>query len=551
MTTSQTDVKSQIIELSTKAFETFCEDISGMFDVSMQCTQQESCTETVKGLKKRFKKLVAVNSIKSEGALDGNFQIVFDKEGLFTLAGVVVTLPEQQVLDNIKQSSTKEAEDMSDAVGEAGNMLVASWDKVFLKGLEGHGHFTQTNTFIGNPWGNPGEKIGLAKDEEFLFVSYEMTIESYPAFNCGIIFPKTIFGETPVSDAEPATSEGEKVQEEAKDKQYAVEKADSKEAAEAEAEQQTSDENQAEAKEPVAEGTAEAETKQEAPDENQAEAEEPVAEESAEAETERESSDENPTEAEEPVAKKTVEAKTEQEAPDENQAEAEEPVAEESAGDRAENEQKTADENQAEAETEPEEISESAEPTAVVEPAAGPVSETIQRMTGSSADLPSGIDLASSEMCAKDIMQKEVLWGNVDDSVQQALTKMQQADAGYMMVGTEGSLEGIVSTFDIAAALSVYLKPMFAKWRRPIDDATLQIKIKWIMTRPVHTINPDASLTVIMENMRQSGLHCLPVADQQGKIAGLVTAFDIFEALLNASSDISTKGKTPQAPSLV
>ena len=501
MTTSQTDVKSQIIELSTKAFETFCEDISGMFDVSMQCTQQESCTETVKGLKKRFKKLAAVNSIKSEGALDGNFQIVFDKEGLFTLAGVVVTLPEQQVLDNIKQSSTKEAEDMSDAVGEAGNMLVASWDKVFLKGLEGHGHFTQTNTFIGNPWGNPGEKIGLAKDEEFLFVSYEMTIESYPAFNCGIIFPKTIFGETPVSDAEPATSEGEKVQEEAKDKQYAVEKADSKEAAEAEAEQQTSDENQAEAKEPVAEGTAEAETKQEAPDENQ--------------------------------------------------AEAEEPVAEESAGDRAENEQKTADENQAEAETEPEEISESAEPTAVVEPAAGPVSETIQRMTGSSADLPSGIDLASSEMCAKDIMQKEVLWGNVDDSVQQALTKMQQADAGYMMVGTEGSLEGIVSTFDIAAALSVYLKPMFAKWRRPIDDATLQIKIKWIMTRPVHTINPDASLTVIMENMRQSGLHCLPVADQQGKIAGLVTAFDIFEALLNASSDISTKGKTPQAPSLV
>jgi CBS-domain-containing membrane protein len=154
-------------------------------------------------------------------------------------------------------------------------------------------------------------------------------------------------------------------------------------------------------------------------------------------------------------------------------------------------------------------------------------------------------------MCAKDIMQKEVLWGNADDSVQQALTKMQQADAGYMMVGKEGSIEGIVSTFDIAAALSVYLKPMFAKWRRPIDDATLQIKIKWIMTRPVCTIKPDTSVAAIMENMRQSGLCCLPVADQKGNVDGLVTVFDIFKALLNTDSGSSTAGKTPQAPSLV
>ena len=148
-------------------------------------------------------------------------------------------------------------------------------------------------------------------------------------------------------------------------------------------------------------------------------------------------------------------------------------------------------------------------------------------------------------------MQKEVLWGNADDSVQQALTKMQQADAGYMIVGTEGLLEGIVSKSDIAATLSVYLKPMFAKWRRPIDDATLQIKIKWMMTRPVYTIKPDTSLAAIMENMRQSGIRCLPVVDRQDKVAGLVTVFDIFKALLNTDSDISTTGKTPQAPSAV
>jgi CBS domain containing-hemolysin-like protein len=53
-----------------------------------------------------------------------------------------------------------------------------------------------------------------------------------------------------------------------------------------------------------------------------------------------------------------------------------------------------------------------------------------------------------------------------------------------------------------------------------------------------------------MENMRQSGLRCLPVVDQQGDVAGLVTVFDIFEALLNTGSGVSTAGKTPQAPQL-
>lgn len=447
MATPKTDVKSQTIELSTEAFKTFCEDISGMFSVEMKCSQQKSCDETIKGLSKRFKELVAVNSIKSEGALDGNFQIVFDKEGLFTLAGIIVMLPKQKILASRQHGSLKEAEGVSDAIGEAGNMFVGSWDRIFRENLEGHGHFVQTNTFIGNPWDNPEEKIDMAGDEEFLFVPCEITIGSYPTFNCGVIFPKTIFSDTSVSNANPTAPEDEKSQEKPKDPQDA--------------------------------------------------AEQPV-------EADQETSGENQTEDEEPVSKEVDKVKSEPKSP-----------------------------------------------TDGTEPATGPVSETIQKMAQSSAGLPGGTSSVSLTMAAKDIMQKKVLWGNADDSVQQALTKMQQADVGYMLVGTDGQLEGIVSTFDIAAALSVYLKPMFAKWRRPIDDATLQIKIKWIMTRPVRTIKPDTSLTATMENMRQFGLRCLPVTDQHGNVAGLVTVFDIFNALLNTDSDLSTAGKTHQAPSLV
>lgn len=190
-----------------------------------------------------------------------------------------------------------------------------------------------------------------------------------------------------------------------------------------------------------------------------------------------------------------------------------------------------------------------------------PVSETIRKMTSSPANLPGDDTLTSkkkpptdsthsSTISAKDIMQKNILWASPDDTVQHALTNMQQHDTGYMMVGTDGSLEGILSKSDITGAISPYLRPIFAKWQRPIDEASLQIKIKWIMTRPVQTITPDTPIEQIMENICQFGHRALPVVDQQGKVHGLVTVFDIFQTVLKTNSNLSTVGKVNQAPPL-
>ncbi|KKK95016.1 hypothetical protein LCGC14_2677050 [marine sediment metagenome] len=135
-------------------------------------------------------------------------------------------------------------------------------------------------------------------------------------------------------------------------------------------------------------------------------------------------------------------------------------------------------------------------------------------------------------ICAKDIMRKNVAWGSSDDSVQQALIKIEQHNANYMIVGQNGVPEGIISKSDLTGALSPYLRPIFAKWRRPLDDATLQIKVKWVMSRPVHTIRPEIPLGTVMENMQLFGQRVLPVMDQQGEIQGLITPFEIFKALI-------------------
>jgi len=166
-------------------------------------------------------------------------------------------------------------------------------------------------------------------------------------------------------------------------------------------------------------------------------------------------------------------------------------------------------------------------------------------MAQSSAVPPGEQSLTTLALCAKDIMQKVIVWGSPDDSVQQTFAKMQQYDTGYMMVGQDGVLEGIVSKTDLTGAISPYLRPIFAKWRRPLDDATLQIRIKWIMSRPVRTIKPETSLETIMENMRQLGVLCLPVVDQQGKVQGLVAEVNIFKALLKlkSSTNTSTSGE--------
>jgi len=172
-----------------------------------------------------------------------------------------------------------------------------------------------------------------------------------------------------------------------------------------------------------------------------------------------------------------------------------------------------------------------------------PVSEEIQKMTGSPADSTSEptppeeqqeikTTNAPLTIYAKDIMQKEVLWSAPDDNVQQTLTKIKQHGTGYVMVGQDKIPQGIVTKSDLTAASSPYLRPEFAQWRRPSDDASLKIRIKWIMSGSVNTISTEMPIAEIMENMCQSGKRALPVVDQQGKVQGLVTVFDVFKGLL-------------------
>jgi len=564
MTATQTEIQSRVIGLSAEAFETFCNDVSGMFGVSMKCVQQDSCTDTIDSLKKHFQELTAVTLIQAKGVLNGTLQLLFDQQGLFIL-GNLMTMPErmasflekavgsQKIAENIKSGSLKEAKEMSDAVAEVGNLMVGSWDRVFRKELDKHEHFKQISTFIGNLWDKPEQDVGLASDEELLFVLYKMTAGSYPAFTCGAIFPKAVF-----SDAETE----EKIRAEARAKVLA----EAGEKARAEAEEKA----KAKAKEKPSEAEtrarieAEERAKVEAEMKAKAQAEEKTNDEdgiTCSAETKEiplhQSTGENNVTQEENAEKQVSETASEQtgpvtgEKPNVSNTEEAERAGEYSA-------RKTFVEPAA-SETHAEKVVETDKADSVDDQKAftqncklkkPAVSEFIQKMIQSPAVLPGESDQMSLAICAQDIMRKDVVWSSGDDSIQQVLTKMQQAETAYILVGTDERLEGIISKSDITGAVSIYLRPIFAKWRRPVDDATLQIRVKWIMTRPVRTIRPETSLAQIMDNICRFSQRALPVVDQQGKVRGLVTVFDIFQAFLSGSANISCTGKPRQSPPL-
>lgn len=501
-----TDIVSRIAELSDSAFSAFCEDIGGMFGVEMRCDRKGAEVSTVPKLRDQFKKLTAVHLTKATGALNGTFQLVFDQVGLFVLSGVVVMLPESRILEEAKRGSIEDATNMQDAAREVGNLLVGSWDRVFREDCPGHEHFVKTTTVLGKPWEKP-EQIELKADTEVVVVVYEMTVEPYPSFKCAVVVPCAVldgFGEAKTAGADPQPAE-------------------------------TSCPGPAEASQAPAQGPApvqvppgpaagerpapEFHTAMEGVEQDKSQGSGPGAQEPSQ---------------ESPAPKGVPDAAVKTPPADSF------PVSQASA--------------QGSGFIPPGKRSLLVDAGMLPSELAGGASRGAGFTFLDAAYIQSQPQAGLAEflgLSAAEVMKKEVVWAGPEDTVQDVIAKMQQHNVGYVLIGVNGVLEGLVSGSNIMGAVSLYLRPMFAKWRRPQDDATLGVKVKWIMSRPVRTIRPDATVAAMIETMRRCGGRCLPVVDAKGAVQGMVTVFDILLRILESDKSISFKGGPPQAPPLL
>ena len=542
MAQSQVELESLTTELTAGAFDAFTKDISSMLDTAVGVEQLDIAAGTTKQLKNTYKKLTAVCSVKAEGALKGRFQVIFGTEGLFTLAGKFAKQSKQTIMKNRRTGTKTKANKLADAVAEATNLMVAAWDRVFLEEMPGHKHFVLGDTFIGNPWVKSKENIGLDSETELVIITLEMTIEPLPAFKCGVIYPKSMF--EPSTDNTTTSAESAEHAADAESGQDAEPPAEKTPAEEVPAQDATEepagdDQTDTDNGKPKAAAEASAEDKSnlEVSAAEDTTASEPVAEESS---SEQSGADQPATDA--------SETEQSQSGPETSAEETDQPPEAQEVSPQ----QEPASEDQTNTFEEQNEQKEASEPQQQ-ECQGGPVTDAIARMTGSEALLPGQCADCSAiltGLTAKNVMTTDIVWAAPDETVEQLFDKMQQNDTAYLLIGENRHLEGIVSRSDIRGAMSPYLQSMFSKWRTSMDIATLQIKAQWIMSRPVRTVRPDAKLSSVMQVMNEHGGRCMPVSDEEGKVYGIITVFDIFAALLtcdcSTSTSTGTSGSSPK-----
>jgi CBS domain-containing protein len=139
------------------------------------------------------------------------------------------------------------------------------------------------------------------------------------------------------------------------------------------------------------------------------------------------------------------------------------------------------------------------------------------------------------------------VWIDPDASIQQAILLMQQHNTSYLLAGKNEQLEGILSRSDTAAAISPYTKSVFAHYRRPQDDATFQIRVKWFVSRPVRAVRPETPLWAAIDMLCKYAIRCLVILDSQQRVTGLITVFDIFKKMLSTDGS-SLAGQISQPP---
>lgn len=178
--------------LAHAAMLDFCKGYQWMFEKSFSCSPAGSERVTGAQLKKNFDGIIAVNTIVYAGAGTGTFLILFDQASLFSLGGVTVMLPQARIKDDCKNGKEAAAIALSDAVGEVGNLLAGSFNKVLRDGcpaVEGLGPHITLRLRLPVPVGKVGLDLDPAVQAYHVF-SYQMQMAGLDPFCLRVVFPE-------------------------------------------------------------------------------------------------------------------------------------------------------------------------------------------------------------------------------------------------------------------------------------------------------------------------------------------------------------------------
>jgi|GEM_PF-6917795 len=403
-----TDIQTRLIDLTSRSLERFCEKTTQAYGTAVECAFENAAVQKASWLQKQLRELAAISTIDSKGVIPGQFKLTFDRKGLFSLAGLILMLPERQVAAMINRGELRDSRDSAGAITEAASLIAQTFEEEVDEVMGNEGKFARVNTAICDPQTEGQKELGMDPNEEAFCIRHSMIISSHGPFTTMVVFPISMLNKEDI----PAEAAAEDV------------------------------------------------------------SNEEVASESTDTSPET-ANEEGPTAAEAEVAT--------------------EPAEETGAKPAAE---------------------ETFEPIATVAP--------------------------EDARYAADIMQRRMLWVGEEDTVGSVLKQMATAGIGYALVGSNGKPSGILSGHDLAAAVSPYLKPVLSQWRRPQDDATLDVKVKWVMSSPVQTVGPDVTIESVAAVIVGSEIGCVPVVGSDGNVEGIITRNGLLRLLQDRRSSGSS-----------
>jgi CBS domain-containing protein len=129
-----------------------------------------------------------------------------------------------------------------------------------------------------------------------------------------------------------------------------------------------------------------------------------------------------------------------------------------------------------------------------------------------------------------DIMTREVITLNEEDNLTDLARGMDEYHLRHVPVVSGTKLVGLISHRDL---LRISVSALEKTQRSRVRDERMKENTfaASIMTKKLHTVNPDTPLLHAVRLMLAGKFGCLPVVDDEGNLVGIISEHDLLKEL--------------------
>jgi CBS domain-containing membrane protein len=128
-------------------------------------------------------------------------------------------------------------------------------------------------------------------------------------------------------------------------------------------------------------------------------------------------------------------------------------------------------------------------------------------------------------------MTENVLTIDIDDPASEVLRLFESYPVHHLPVLSGGKVAGMLSSADLMKMATL----------TPEGGSTLEawldkrVRVARLMSRPVITVRPEATLLEAARTMAGNAVHALPVVDEAERLLGIITTTDVMHAALESA----------------